>query len=45
MINKWERLKSALYVRLKNRKVFEIVKGGALWDFLKSSLLQNIKKK
>ena len=28
-----ERLKSALYLRLKKRKVFKIVKGGTLWAF------------
>ena len=36
-----ERLKSALYVRLK---IFEIVKRGTLRAFWKSSLLRNIKK-
>ena len=39
-----ERLKSALYLRLKKRKVFKIVKGGTLSTFRKSSSLQNIKK-
>ena len=39
-----ERLKSALYLRLKKRKVFKIVKGGTISAFRKSSLLQNIKK-
>ena len=38
-----ERPKSALYLRLKKRKVFKIVKG-ALHAFLNSSLLQNMKK-
>ena len=38
-----ERLKSALYLRLKKRKVFKPVKGGTLRAFWKSSLLQNIK--
>ena len=39
-----ERLKSALYLRLKKRKVFKPVKGGTLRVFRKSSLLQNIKE-
>ena len=39
-----ERLKLALYLRLKKRKVFKIVKGGTLSTFWKSSLLQNIWK-
>ena len=37
-----ERLKPALYLRLKKRKVFKI--GGTIWAFWKSSLLQKIKK-
>ena len=39
-----ERLKSALYLRLKKRKIFEIVNEGTLSNFRKSSLLQNIEK-
>ena len=42
--NKPERPKSALYLRLKKRKVFKIVKRANLWAFLNSSLLRNMKK-
>ena len=40
-----ERLKSALYLRLKKRKVFKIVKMETLWAFWNFSLLQIILKK
>ena len=37
-----QRHKSALYLRLKKRKVLKFVKSGTPREFLKSSLLQNI---
>ena len=37
-----ERLKSAPYLKLKKLKLFETVKGGTLWVFWKSNLLQGV---
>ena len=39
----WERLTSALYLRLKKRKVLNIVKGETFWAFRNFNLLQSIK--
>ena len=40
--SKRERPKSVLYLTVKMRKVFEIVKGGTIWASWKSRLLLNI---
>ena len=42
-LTRWERLKSAPYLRLKKLKLFEIVKGGPFGFFEKKKKIQKIR--